>query len=167
MNADAPHRESFGSRQGSRTHCATKADGRPTFLTVAPSIDLPKGGSDIRGVGEEFGTNPLAITRSVPVTIATSPGHTGFGQPQGMSYDSHDSRCGTRTDPRVRLVEEEDPILVFGVVEQRGQVLLCYAEVIGDTHRQIDFDYVNVVTDLRPLTVFAGRREKDCLRIRE
>ena len=43
-----------------------------------------------------------------------------------------------------------------------------FAEVIGDAHRQSDFDYVNVLTDLCPLTVFlASRREKDWLRIRE
>ncbi len=54
----------------------------------APSINLPKGGGAIRGIGEKFGTNPVTGTGSMTVPIATSPGRSGFGPQLSLSYDS-------------------------------------------------------------------------------
>ena len=48
----------------------------------APSINLPKGGGAIRGMGEKFAANPVTGTGSMSVPIATSPGRSGFGPQQ-------------------------------------------------------------------------------------
>src|SRR5215211_5681987 len=54
----------------------------------APSIQLPKGGGAIRGIGEKFAANPVTGTGSMSVPIATSPGRSGFGPQLSLSYDS-------------------------------------------------------------------------------
>ncbi len=54
----------------------------------APSVQLPKGGGAIRGIGEKFGANPVTGTASMTVPIATSPGRSGFGPQLTLSYDS-------------------------------------------------------------------------------
>jgi hypothetical protein len=56
--------------------------------TSAPSINLPRGGDAIRGIGEKFGANPVTGTASMTVPIATSPGRSGFGPQLALSYDS-------------------------------------------------------------------------------
>src|SRR5262245_10009427 len=54
----------------------------------APSIQLPKGGGAIRGVGEKFAANPVTGTGSMTVPVAVSPGRSGFGPQLSLSYDS-------------------------------------------------------------------------------
>src|SRR5437764_8943847 len=54
----------------------------------APSVQLPKGGGAIRGMGEKFAANPVTGTGSMSVPIATSPGRSGFGPQLSLSYDS-------------------------------------------------------------------------------
>ena len=54
----------------------------------APSINLPKGGGAIRGIGEKFAANPVTGTGSLTIPIATSPGRSGFGPQLSLSYDS-------------------------------------------------------------------------------
>jgi len=56
--------------------------------TSVPSIQLPKGGGAIRGIGEKFTANPVTGTGSMAVPIATSPGRAGFGPQLSLSYDS-------------------------------------------------------------------------------
>jgi RHS repeat-associated protein len=58
------------------------------FQIKAPSINLPKGGGAIRGIGEKFAANPVTGTGSMSVPIATSPGRSGFGPQLSLSYDS-------------------------------------------------------------------------------
>src|SRR5258708_27869807 len=53
-----------------------------------PTINLPKGGGAIRGIGEKFAANPVDGTGSVSVPIATSPGRGGFAAKLSLSYDS-------------------------------------------------------------------------------
>ena len=53
-----------------------------------PTIQLPKGGGAIRGIGEKFAANPVTGTGSMSVPIATSPGRSGFGPQLQLSYDS-------------------------------------------------------------------------------
>ncbi len=53
-----------------------------------PSINLPKGGGAIKGIGEKFAANPVTGTGSMSVPIATSPGRSGFGPELSLSYDS-------------------------------------------------------------------------------
>lgn len=62
------------------------ASSAPEFR--APSINLPKGGGAIRGIGEKFAANPVTGTGSMSVPIATSPGRSGFGPQLSLSYDS-------------------------------------------------------------------------------
>src|SRR5919205_3011946 len=54
----------------------------------APSVQLPKGGGAIRGMGEKFAANPVTGTGSMSVPIATSPGRSGFGPQFSLSYDT-------------------------------------------------------------------------------
>ena len=56
--------------------------------TRAPTIQLPKGGGAIRGIGEKFAANPVTGTGTMSVPIATSPGRSGFGPHLSLSYDS-------------------------------------------------------------------------------
>ena len=53
-----------------------------------PSINLPKGGGAIRGIGEKFGANPVTGTGSLSIPIYASPGRSGFGPQLTLSYDS-------------------------------------------------------------------------------
>jgi RHS repeat-associated protein len=53
-----------------------------------PTIQLPKGGGAIRGIGEKFAANPVTGTGSMSVPIPTSPGRSGFGPQLSLSYDS-------------------------------------------------------------------------------
>jgi RHS repeat-associated protein len=67
-----------------------RAPGRPASdgQVRAPSIQLPKGGGAIRGIGEKFAANPVTGTGAMSVPIATSPGRSGFGPQLSLSYDS-------------------------------------------------------------------------------
>jgi RHS repeat-associated protein len=53
-----------------------------------PSLNLPKGGGAIRGMGEKFAANPVTGTGSLSVPIFTSPGRSGFGPQLSLTYDS-------------------------------------------------------------------------------
>jgi RHS repeat-associated protein len=53
-----------------------------------PTINLPRGGGAIRGMGEKFAANPVTGTGSMSIPIATSPGRSGFGPQLSLSYDS-------------------------------------------------------------------------------
>jgi len=64
----------------------TKDEGRSA--ASAPTIELPKGGGAVRGIGEKFAANPVTGTGSMSVPIATSPGRSGFGPQLSLSYDS-------------------------------------------------------------------------------
>ncbi|ETP66940.1 hypothetical protein G159_19935 [Planococcus glaciei CHR43] len=56
--------------------------------SATPSINLPRGGGAIRGIGEKFAANPVTGTGSISVPIATSPGRSGFNPQLSLSYDS-------------------------------------------------------------------------------
>jgi RHS repeat-associated protein len=62
--------------------------GAPNFDVKAPTLQLPKGGGAIRGMGEKFAANPVTGTGSMSLPIATSPGRSGFGPQLSLSYDS-------------------------------------------------------------------------------
>ena len=53
-----------------------------------PSLDLPKGGGAIRGIGEKFGVNPATGAGSTTVPLPSSPGRAGFGPELSIAYDS-------------------------------------------------------------------------------
>ena len=46
--------------------------------STGPTINLPKGGGAIRGIGEKFSVNPVTGTGALTVPIFTSPGRSGF-----------------------------------------------------------------------------------------
>ena len=56
--------------------------------SAMPSINLPKGGGAIRGIDEKFAANPVTGTGSLSVSIAVSPGRSGFGPQLSVAYDS-------------------------------------------------------------------------------
>src|SRR5690349_10490587 len=67
---------------------APGATASPPDTFAAPSINFPKGGGAIRGMGEKFGTNPVTGTGSMQIPLALSPGRSGFGPELALSYDS-------------------------------------------------------------------------------
>ena len=72
--------------QGGRETSAPETKSENGF--EVPSINLPKGGGAIRGMGEKFAANPVTGTGSMSVPLATSPGRAGFGPQLSLSYDS-------------------------------------------------------------------------------
>lgn len=109
-----------------------------------PSISLPKGGGAIRGIDEKFSANPVTGTGAMTVSIATSPGRSGFGPQLSLSYDSGAGNGAfgfgwslslpsitRKTDkglPRYDDVEESDVFILSGsedlvplLVEEDGQ----------------------------------------------
>src|SRR5215475_3175076 len=73
---------------GSGVNPSPTPDGDATFAVAAPTLELPKGGGAVRGIGEKFAANPVTGTASLSVPIATSPGRAGFGPQLSLSYDS-------------------------------------------------------------------------------
>ena len=67
---------------------ASKTEKISSYSADSPSINLPKGGGAIHGIGEKFAANPVTGTGSMTVPIATSPGRSGFGPELSLSYDS-------------------------------------------------------------------------------
>jgi RHS repeat-associated protein len=59
-----------------------------SFALHTPSINLPKGGGAIRGMGEKFSANPVTGTGSMSIPIAVSPGRAGFSPQLSLTYDS-------------------------------------------------------------------------------
>jgi hypothetical protein len=67
------------------------SNGRPppsVTDAAAPTIQLPKGGGAIRGIGEKFAAIPVTGTVSMSVPIATSPRRSGFGPQLSLTYGS-------------------------------------------------------------------------------
>lgn len=52
------------------------------------AVSLTKGRRAIRGIGEKFAANPVMVTGSLSVPVATSLGRSGFNPQLSLSYDS-------------------------------------------------------------------------------
>ncbi|MEO0603200.1 MAG: SpvB/TcaC N-terminal domain-containing protein, partial [Myxococcota bacterium] len=57
------------------------------FLVQPPTVELPRGGGAIQGIGESFQANPVTGTGSFSIPIALSPGR-GLTPQLQLSYDS-------------------------------------------------------------------------------
>lgn len=115
-------------KQASNTE--SQSSSSPGSVVSAPSIELPKGGGAIRGIGEKFGANPVTGTGSMSVPIASSPGRSGFGPQLALSYDSGSGNgpfgfgwnlampsITRKTDkglPRYRDVDQSDVFILSG-----------------------------------------------------
>ena len=75
------------SKEKPATRPASKTDAPPDPAAF-PSLNLPKGGGAIRGIGEKFAANPVTGTGSMSVPFGLSPGRQGFGPQPSLSYDS-------------------------------------------------------------------------------
>ena len=77
QNSREEHRPGSGNQEaGNQRQVAT------------PCISLPKGGGAIRGISERFAANPVTSSGSMLMSIATSPGRSGFAPQLSLSYDS-------------------------------------------------------------------------------
>ena len=65
---------------------SVEADG--PSINRAPALSLPKGGGAIRGIGEQFGINPVNGTGTLNIPIFTTPGRSDFYPKLSLSYDS-------------------------------------------------------------------------------
>ncbi len=81
------HFDPTGERGSSPEKTADGADSNAASSPLA-TVNLPKGGGAIKGIGEKFAANPVTGTGSMSVPIATSPGRGGFGPALSLSYDS-------------------------------------------------------------------------------
>lgn len=53
-----------------------------------PSVELPRGGGAIRGIGEKFAANPVTGTGSLTIPLPLSPGRSEFTPSLALAYDS-------------------------------------------------------------------------------
>ncbi len=69
-----------------KTDGSSRSEEKSSFSP--PTLNLPKGGGAIRGIGEKFSANPVTGTGSMTVPIFTSPGRSNFSPQLSLSYDS-------------------------------------------------------------------------------
>ncbi|NUP11205.1 MAG: toxin, partial [Polyangiaceae bacterium] len=73
----------------SRTPPKQQEGPRATFAAVKPpSLNLPKGGGALRGIGETFKTNPVTGTASAQIPLPITPAPHGPSPELTLSYDS-------------------------------------------------------------------------------
>src|SRR6185503_12959600 len=81
-----------GQLSGAPRSTAARPNGRPTddssLLISAPTINLPKGGGAIRGIGETFAANPATGSATCSIPLPISPGRGGFNPQLALRYDS-------------------------------------------------------------------------------
>jgi hypothetical protein len=89
------HREPPGeshSASAPASHATSSSDGSPpaspSGVSYLPSIELPKGGGAIRGIGEKFAVSAVTGTASLSVPLPVGPGRSGFAPQLALSYDS-------------------------------------------------------------------------------
>jgi hypothetical protein len=72
-----------------RTSAAPRGSAQPRpAASMLPSVNLPKGGGAIRGIGEKLSTSAATGTASLTIPITTSRGRNGFELGLELSYDS-------------------------------------------------------------------------------
>lgn len=67
---------------------ATNKDAKAAAGKGMPSLQLPKGGGAIRGIGEKFSVNPVTGTGTATIPIYATPGRADFYPKLSLSYDS-------------------------------------------------------------------------------
>ncbi|MFC9660068.1 SpvB/TcaC N-terminal domain-containing protein [Nocardia sp. NPDC127606] len=67
---------------------AESSDARSTWAPSTPTLNLPKGGGAIRGLGEKFGANAALGTAGLTVPLPVSPARSGATPVLSLSYDS-------------------------------------------------------------------------------
>jgi RHS repeat-associated protein len=119
-----------GGPQGPRPAAGAEGSDKTSFFAKAPTLELPKGGGAIRGIGEKFTSNPVTGTGAMSVPIFASPGRGGFGPQLSLAYDSGAGNgpfglgwslslpaITRKTDkglPRYRGAEDDDVFLLSG-----------------------------------------------------
>ncbi len=63
-----------GSENQQERTASSQPQQQSNFLVNAPTIELPRGGGAIRGIGEKFTANPVTGTGAMSVPIPVSPG---------------------------------------------------------------------------------------------
>ena len=58
------------------------------LLLAVPSVELPRGGGAVQGIGQTFQANPVTGTGSMSVPLPVSPGRGGVQPELQLSYDS-------------------------------------------------------------------------------
>jgi len=67
-------RDGYRSRRGQGGPFCKRSAQRLRFFVARPSLNLPKGGGAIRGIGEKFAANPVTGTGSVTVERSLGSG---------------------------------------------------------------------------------------------
>lgn len=65
-----------------------KTEARSVTAVKVPTLELPKGGGAIRGIGETFSTNLAMGTGGMSIPVAVSPGRGGAAPQLAVTYSS-------------------------------------------------------------------------------
>lgn len=133
--------------------------------SILPSINLPKGGGAINGIGEKFQVNAATGTGSASIPIPVSPGRNGFAPQLGLGYDSGSGnspfglgwslsipsirRKTSKELPQYNDAEESDTFLLSGAED-----LVPFLDETNNWERKIlkDLDPDHTVYYYRPRT---------------
>ena len=161
----------FGQQRTANKNAA-KADGdfRPGFAQIA-SVSLPRSGSAIRGMNEQFPANSVKRSESITVPIALYPVRSGFGPVLSRAYDSGNGDSPFRFEWSVttlhsatRKTVKDHPQYLY--VEERYGLSLPWAEVLDsvlvtsclDHSKDIEYCGGAVLLCIVP---YPGRRSKE------
>ncbi|MBI5145809.1 MAG: VCBS repeat-containing protein [Thaumarchaeota archaeon] len=111
--------------------------------TGSPTLNLPKGGGAISGIGEKFQPNLQTGTGNFSIPIATSPSRSGFG-PQltlqyssgngnsshGMGWDFPIPRITCKTEKGLPKYTDEDVFVLSGAEDLVPVLDEAYAPVV-------------------------------------
>lgn len=119
-----PQRPEAGAARSTNEIPVSQAKPREVQSVKMPTLELPKGGGAIRGIGEKVSTNLAMGTSGVSVPIKTSPGRGGFGPELALTYSSGAGNglfglgwalgvpsVSRRTDQRIPTYDAEDTFL--------------------------------------------------------
>jgi hypothetical protein len=95
LDMETSSRESDEALPGSTASAGRQAgfgapgtNGNARAQPPLPTLNLPKGGGAIRGIGEKFTTNPSKGTATMTVPLLVPPGRAGFAPQVHLAYDS-------------------------------------------------------------------------------
>lgn len=80
--------DSLTSERRPKAKDATDKETARGQADALPSLNLPKGGGAIRGIGEKFTASPVTGVGSLSVPVLASPGRSGFGPKLTLTYNS-------------------------------------------------------------------------------
>jgi len=138
---------------------SNNSEQKQTFNKIEhTSINLPKGGGAIRGVGEKFQSNPVTGSGSFSLPLPITPGRGGFDPELSLSYDSGsgNSSFGLGWDYGVpsitRKTAKELPQYIDSATIESDTFLLAGAEdlvpVLDSYDNRVSYEKIETTNDV-------------------